>query len=207
MRIFLLLLIFANLGVFAWSQGYFGDTPIAGREPERLGAQINPSKLRVVSTTKSVTPVESCRVISNLKLADAQRLQTSLGQQLTGVTVMLSRSDEQQAWDISIPGLASRAAVDAKLAELTILGIGDARVTAADNNTFVVLLATFQSEAAAREQLQALVKRGVKSGKVAVRQPRSVVRLVVRGSDAALAPLPDLTKDSANATLGDCPAL
>ncbi len=206
MRIFLLLLLFANLGIFAWSQGYLGDSHSGGREPERLGAQINASKLRIVSTTKTVASVESCRVVSNLKLVDAQRLQTSLGQQLPGVTIMLSRPDEQQVWDVSITGLANRSAADAKLAELKKLGVADARVTAANNNTFTLLLATFQSEAAAQEQIQELIKKGVKSAKVAVRQPSDIVRLVVRGSATALAALPDLTKEAANATLGDCSA-
>ena len=206
MRIFLLLLIFANLVVFAWSRGYFGDGNISGREPERLEAQINPSKLRILSTTKAVAPVEVCRVIGDLKLADAQRLQSSLGQQLAGATIMLSRPDEQQTWELSITGLSDRAAAESKLAELKKFASDDARVTTANNNTFGVLLATFHNESAAREQLQAFIKMGVKSAKVIPRQPPDAVRLVVRGPDSLLSRLPDLTRDNANATLGDCPA-
>lgn len=206
MRIFLLLLIFANLVFFAWSQGYFGGAHPAGREPERQNAQINPSKLRILSTAKPVASVEICRGIGNLKLADAQRLQSSLGQQLSGATIVLSRSDQQQAWEVSIVGLASRAAAEAKLAELKKLGIDNAHVAAGNDSAFTLLLASFQSEAAAHEQLQALTKKGIKSARVAVRPPPDAVRLVVRGPDAALARLPDLIRDSAGATLNDCPA-
>lgn len=206
MRIFLLLLIFANLAMFAWSRGYFGDGNNSGRESERLEAQINPSRLRILSTIKAVAPVEVCRVIGDLKLADAQRLQSSLGQQLAGATIMLSRPDEQQTWELSITGLSDRAAAESKLAELKKFASDDARVTTANNNTFGVLLATFHNESAAREQLQAFIKMGVKSAKVIPRQPPDAVRLLVRGPDSLLSRLPDLTRDHANATLGDCPA-
>ena len=60
--------------------------------------------------------------------------------------------------------------------------------------------------ASAREQLQALIKMGIKSAKSMLRQPPDAVRLVVRGPDSLLSRLPDLTRDHANATLGDCPA-
>ena len=186
MRIFLLLLIFANLAMFAWSRGYFGDGNNSGRESERLEAQINPSRLRILSTMKAVAPVEVCRVIGDLKLADAQRLQSSLGQQLAGATIMLSRPDEQQTWELSITGLSDRAAAESKLAELKKFASDDARVTTANNNTFGVLLATFHNESAAREQLQAFIKMGVKSAKVIPRQPPDAVRVVVRGPDSLL---------------------
>jgi hypothetical protein len=204
-RIFFLLLIFINLIFFAWGQGYFGDAPLAGREPERVSAQIASSKLRIVSTAKPVAAPESCRMVGNLKLTDAQQLQSSLSAQLSGVTIALSRSSEPQAWEVSITGLANRNAAVTKLTELKKFGVTDARIVDAADGTVAVVLATFPSESAAQERLQNLTKKGVKSAKVSGPQAPDIARLIVHGPDPLLARLPELTRSNAGATLADCP--
>lgn len=207
LRVVFLLLVFANLIFFAWDQGYLGNTD-TGREPQRLSAQLNPGKLRIVSTDKppASEAAEACRAIGNLRLADAQRLQSSLGQQLSGATITLVRPDTQPNWDIAIAGLANRAAADAKSAELKKLGIDNARVVPDNKTGFAIVLVTLQSDAAAQEQLQALVKKGVKSAKVVARPVTDLSRIFVRGTETAITRLPELTKDFANASLTDCPA-
>lgn len=47
MRIVVLVLLLANVILFAWGQGYLG-TQDAGREPQRIAQQVAPEKLRIL---------------------------------------------------------------------------------------------------------------------------------------------------------------
>lgn len=205
MRTFFLLLILSNLVFFAWSQGRIGNID-SGREPQRLAAQLNPGKLRILPAALDAAAGLACRQIGNLRPADAERLRSILAQQLPGAAADPLLPEEQAAWEISITGLASHAAADSKLEELKKLGIPDARIVEEGHNRFSLLLASYPSEAATREQLQTLLKKGVKSARVALRPPAERARLRVRGPEAALARLAELTHDFAEAELADCPA-
>jgi hypothetical protein len=44
-----LLLLLANLALFAWQQGTFGPATQAGREPQRVARQVAAEKIRVLS--------------------------------------------------------------------------------------------------------------------------------------------------------------
>lgn len=51
LRLLVLLLVLANAGYFAWSQGLLGAwgfEPAATGEPQRLRQQINPEALRIL---------------------------------------------------------------------------------------------------------------------------------------------------------------
>ena len=206
MRIFLLVLIFANVVFWGWSQGYLGDID-NGREPQRLGAQLNPGKLRIVSISKPpvTEALETCRAIANLRLTEAEKLQLALAKQLSSARVNLLRPERQPTWEVSIGGLANQAVVDSKLAELKRLGIEGTRVVAENQNGFSLVLASLLSEAAAQEQLQAIVKKGVKSARVVIRAASDRVRLLVRGPEVVIARLPELTGDLPSAALTNCP--
>ena len=52
MRAAVLLLVLANLVLFAWQHGYLGEWTPAGREPARLAQQIEPQAIRVLSETE-----------------------------------------------------------------------------------------------------------------------------------------------------------
>ncbi|MEW6512723.1 MAG: hypothetical protein AB1443_01835 [Pseudomonadota bacterium] len=47
MRILFLVLLLANMILFAWGQGHLG-TQEAGREPQRIAQQVAPEKLRIL---------------------------------------------------------------------------------------------------------------------------------------------------------------
>jgi hypothetical protein len=59
MRVVVLLLLLANLGFFAWSQGWLagaGLGPDTQREPQRLAAQVRPGQLQVVPLPAASAP-------------------------------------------------------------------------------------------------------------------------------------------------------
>ena len=53
------LLVLANAGYFAWSQGYLasmGYAPPQVREPQRLDAQIKPEAQRLLNAPRDIAP-------------------------------------------------------------------------------------------------------------------------------------------------------
>lgn len=60
LRLVIWLLVLANAGYFAWTQGYLaplGLAPVAQREPERLQAQLKPESLRLLNGPRAEAPV------------------------------------------------------------------------------------------------------------------------------------------------------
>lgn len=60
LRLVIWMLLLANAGYFAWTQGYLavlGLAPTEQAEPERLKAQIQPDSLRLLNGPKSAAPV------------------------------------------------------------------------------------------------------------------------------------------------------
>lgn len=203
MRSVFLLLILANLAFFAWDRGYFGK-PQDGHEAHRLKAQINPDKIRIVSTAKTAA-AEACRIVGNLRIADAQALQATLGQRLPNTKVTVAAVPQSTAYEVAISDLAGRAAADSKLADLAKLGIKDVRTVADDKGRFTLVLASYQNEAAAREYLQA--HKGLRTAKVAARPGLADrMQLQIQGPQSSLARLPDLISGLDEATGADCPA-
>lgn len=49
MKLLFLLLVLANVLLFAWQRGAFGTLPDGGREPERLARQIEPERIRALT--------------------------------------------------------------------------------------------------------------------------------------------------------------
>lgn len=61
LRLVVWLLVLANAGYFAWTQGYLaplGLAPVEQSEPERLQAQIKPGALRLLNGPKGSAPAE-----------------------------------------------------------------------------------------------------------------------------------------------------
>lgn len=207
-----ILLILANLLFLAWGQGFFGTTE-DGREPQRLANQLAPEKLRVTELAPQPAapppPVEACRLVSGLKLAEAQRLQAqaqSDGKSANLKFVVRPLEAPSGFW-VFIPPFANKAAADKKMAELKQLGIADLYLMADEGaDKLAISLGMFSSEQAANEFLHALTKRGVKSAKMQPRsKPAEKAQLEARGPhDLLLTRLPELLAGSTEASVGEC---
>jgi hypothetical protein len=58
LRVVIWLLVLANAGYFAWTQGYLGALglkPVVQSEPERLQSQIRPEGLRLLNAPRPVS--------------------------------------------------------------------------------------------------------------------------------------------------------
>ncbi|MCX7175954.1 MAG: SPOR domain-containing protein [Proteobacteria bacterium] len=209
-RTFFFLLILVNLLFFAWSQGYFGAVA-DGREPQRLGNQLAPEKLRVVGIgTSSPAPAQTeqnCRSVSGLALGEAQRLVAQARQPELRLSVKLNETPKN-IYRVLISPLANRAAADKKMAELKKRDIADfSLITEEGPDQFAILLGVFNTELAANEYLRELAKRNVRTAKVQVREnPFDKARLEVRGpADLLAKQLAELLTGQGAAKIGDCP--
>lgn len=208
MRIFFLLLVFANLIFFAWAQGYLGESD-DGREPQRFAQQLHPEKLRILREgQKPAVKKEdvACRVVGGVNLADAEALRIAL--EAAGAKASVTPLAEPAIYLVAITDLPNKAAADRKLAELARFGLKDVSAAALDGGRMEIILARFATEAAAGEHLQGLVKRGIKSARVDGReQPALKARIEARApASALLQQLPKLIAPYADATVGECTA-
>lgn len=207
-RLFFFLLVFANLVFFAWTQGYFGAID-ENREPQRLAGQLHAEKLRIVSEQQMAKERKQalvCRVVNGLDQAAAENLAAAI--KTGGGDTTILASAEARPHLVVISDLASKAIAEKKVAELARFGVTEQTTVALEGGRYEIVLASFANEAAARERLQGLVKRGIRSARVDSRDQAKAVRVEARGSAAEqlLRQLPKLIAPYADATIGNCPS-
>jgi hypothetical protein len=195
-----------NVIFFAWTQGYLG-APDDGREPQRLAQQLHADKLRVVPDVAAPAAKKdevTCRLINGLSVADAEALKTAMA--AAGADAKTFPVVEPTLYVVLIADLANKAAVDKKAIELKRLGIEPLSTATPEGGRQEIILGSFSSEAAAREFMQGLMKKGIKSARVDRRQQPSLKAGVeTRGPALTLLPqLPTLIAPYADATVGEC---
>jgi hypothetical protein len=207
-RLFFFLLVFANLLFFAWAQGYFGQID-DNREPQRIAGQLQAEKLRIVPNitaagTKKQDP--ACRIINGLNPTEAENLKSAM--KAGGGEATILPLAEPKPHLVIISDLANKVAAEKKMAELARFGVAEQTAVELEGGRYEIVLGSFPTESSARELLQGLVKRGIKSARVDSReQPAPKVRVEARGpAQELLRQLPQLIAPYADATVGDCPS-
>jgi hypothetical protein len=208
-RLFFFLLVFVNLLFFAWVQGYFGQGD-ENREPLKLEQQLQADKLRIVSTggvaPASVQPSSEvvCRVVGGLSLVDAEALKSAAS--AAGADAKIPPLTEPTLYLVRITDLPNKAAADKKVAELTRFGVAEQETVALNDGRHEIILARFPAEAAAREFLQGLIKRGIKSARVDARDqaPQKASVELRAPATSLLRQLPQLIAPYADASLAEC---
>jgi hypothetical protein len=181
LRLIVLLLLLANGGYFAWSQGYllpWGLGPLQQAEPQRLAQQIRPEAIRVlppeelrrIETAAAQAPrPPECLATPALEDAAAAALRATLESWPAG-----SWSIEPQVlparWIVYMGKYAGVEQVARKRAELRQLGVSF-EALANPQLEPGLSLGGFTSEADAARQLQALADRGVRTAHVVQERP------------------------------------
>jgi hypothetical protein len=201
MRVFFLLLVAANLALFAWSSYYAAPDGAADPEPPRR--QVNPESIRLLAGTELAglpvlkpNPVvepgpaaaASCAEWGGFSVAEAPRAEQVLEPLALGARLSQRRSEEKAGWWVFIPPQGNRAAAQKKTAELKALGIDDYFVLQDEGSMrWAVSLGVFSSEEAAKTRLEALRAKGVRSAQTGARDTQvAKIWFQVRGADAAL---------------------
>ena len=229
MRTAFLLLVLANLGLFAWWR--YGSPPGAAADPAPLARQIEPEKLKVVSPkdlpppapakpVAAIKPAEppppppvalKCLEWGSFALADAARAEKALEPLALGPRLAQRRTEETAGWWVFIPPQKTanqRQAALRKAAELRNLGVEDYFIVQEEGpHRWALSLGVFRTEEAARARLGVLRAQGVRTATIGAREtvvPK--VWLQVKGVDPALeAKLKELTVQVESTELRPCP--
>jgi hypothetical protein len=217
MRAVFLLLVAANLALFAWSHYYAAPDGAADPEPQRR--QVNPAGIRLLAGSelaglpvlkpKAVTEAAgSCVEWGGFSVAEAPRAEQALEPLALGARLAQRRSEETAGWWVFIPAQVNRAAALKKTAELKALGIDDYFIIQDEGKMrWAVSLGIFSSEEAARSRLESLRAKGVRSAQTGERDTQvAKIWFQVRGADAALrGKLKQLAQGLPGTEIRDCP--
>ncbi|MES2385636.1 MAG: SPOR domain-containing protein [Pseudomonadota bacterium] len=206
LRLGVLLLVLANAGYWAWSQGLlaaYGLAPAVQTEPQRLATQIRPEAIRLL-TPEEARKIESgpSRVASAPEASEAAApeclqagifneeqtatLRSALDATLPPGTWQLESSVEPARWIVYMGKYSNEEALAKKRGELRQLGVAFRPVT---NPALApgLALASFPAQADAEKELARIATKGVRTARVT--QERAEVRgqiLKLAAVDAAL---------------------
>ena len=214
MRTVLLLLLLANITLFAYTK----LDGVGAGEAVRLREQVRPDKIAIL-TPQQVAALGPAKVASLADVcvewgpfSDAERTRALAdleGLQL-GRLLSQRRVDLDGAWWVNLGPAPSRAAADKRAGDLRQQGIDDVSVVDAGRGQFAVSLGLFRSEGAARSRAEALALQNLRNVRVEPRSaPLAQTMLVVRDpQQAAVARIKELQPQYAGSDLkiGVCQA-
>ena len=190
LRLAVLILLLANAGYYAWSQGLlraWGLAPATQSEPERLERQLNPDALKLLpaqgqapASTDEPEPAEAAAAAPAAQPAPSstQCLQAgSFDERQAAALRQAAATLPSGSWTLDavvVPGrwmvymgrFADAEAVDKKRAELRALGIAYDRPGATLEPG--LSLGRFSSEERAQVALRDLARQGVRTARVVV---------------------------------------
>ncbi len=207
LRLLVLLLLLANAGYWAWSQGLlaaYGLAPAVQTEPQRLATQIRPEAIRLLTPDEARTieagprkvasapdngeaaPAPECLQAGLFNEEQTASLRSTLEASLPPGSWQLESSVEPARWIVYMGKYNNDEALAKKRAELRQLGVPFRPVTNAALAPGLAL-ASFAAQADAEKELTRIATRGVRTARVA--QERAEVRgqiLKLAAVDAAL---------------------
>ena len=210
-RALFLLLLLANLLLFAAGRGYFGSGP--GGEPERLANQLNAQKIIIIrdgspSAESGAAPqatgaaqaqpvvepkpaVEACRRFAPLPRDRAGRIAEMARSKEDKIRTVQKSLEEANSWWVYLPPQPSRQEVSSRVEELRAAGVKDFFVVQQEGpNHYALSLGLFKSESMAKDLLNRLRVKGISGARVAARgNVATKVSLEVRGAEAEVAAL------------------
>jgi hypothetical protein len=202
-RAFFLLLVLANLGFFAWSAFLAPEETTS--DPRPMRSQIDPARIRVLASpagTPQAVPAAkpkpatdaasaipaACMEWGSFTIADTPAAEKALEPLALGAKFSLRRAEELAGWWVYMPPQGSRQAAQKKTLELKGMGVDDWFIVNDEGKwRFAVSLGVFRTEEAAKNHLEALKAKGVRTAQAGERElqvPKNWLQ--VRGADAAL---------------------
>ncbi|WP_211461567.1 SPOR domain-containing protein [Collimonas silvisoli] len=210
LKIIFWLLLLANAALFAMQKGYLGALYSNGREPTRIGKQLQADKIKMTpadaapvpaaaaavtsaapaAAAADLTPV-ACTEVGNFNAAEARRFSSQLAERTPAVKFVRREIQEVASHMVYLPSLGSKEAADKKAEEVRRLGITDFFVIQDSSALrYGISLGIFKTDEAAQKQVASLAKRGLSGAKVGTRSVSSskvAFQLRDLGGDAKLA--------------------
>jgi hypothetical protein len=182
MRVILILLLLANVALFALTR----LDSVAGGEPQRLAEQVQPDKIQLLTAQQvaALNPAKAATTLADVCLewgplgeADAKRALADLAPLNLGAQLS-QRRVEGDGFLVTLNGFANRAAADRRAAELRARGIGDVAVIER-NGVPTLSLGVFRTEQGANGRADALAQAGIAGARVAPRTGGVVQTMIV----------------------------
>lgn len=220
LRLLVLLLLLANAGYFAWSQGLlasYGFAPSQQSEPQRLTQQLRPEAMQLLSPREAqqlentpaparpaATPAE-CLQAGPFNEAQSATLRASLQKALPAGSWALEGNVEPARWMVYMGKYTNADALAKKRSELRQLGVSFETVSS-EALSPGLSLGSFATQAAAESELAKIATRGVRTAKVIQERAESRGQLLKLASvDAGLkAQLEDLKPQFGGKALQAC---
>ncbi len=175
-------LIAVNGALFAYSQGYLGNTRTNEREPARLKAQLNPEKLTLISSAQAQAAASAaankppeiipCTEIGNFTAPLAKRFEALVGELELGERQSRSNTagGDGTTHIVAIPPQGSKEAAERKAGELKRLGVTNYVIMGEESSMkWGISLGVFKNEQGAKDLLASLQKQGVHSARITAR--------------------------------------
>ncbi|MDR2838969.1 MAG: SPOR domain-containing protein [Azonexus sp.] len=230
MRVFVFILVLANILFYAFDQGYLGKSE--GPDAGRLARQLNPERIHIVSRGEepplpaqgkpgeesappatvelagltAASAANACLLWKNLAAIDADRLSTLMASRFANFALSRADGGESGGWWIYIPPLANKADAEKKAVELRQYGVTDYFIVQEGPNRFAISLGVFSSEKGGQERYAELKGKGVRSARLMLRPGKDgTISLRAEGPGAGLADLlAALNGDFVKPTQQDC---
>ena len=203
LRLFVLLLVLANAGYYAFSHGLLADygfAPAAQTEPQRLAQQIKPEALRILNTqetTQLESTTSTAQIVASASAAECLQVGIFNEEQTVVLRERLVSTLPPSSWVIESALVPARwlvymgkysgeEALVKKRSELRGLGVSFEAL----NNASLepgLSLGNFKTQPEAEAELARIAKKGVKTAKVIQeRAEQRGQRLKLPAVDAAL---------------------
>ena len=218
LRFFVLVLVLLNAVYWVWSQGLlqaFDWAPVQQTEPQRLGQQIKPEALRLLTAQEQslfeaaprlVTRSSECLQAGLFDEAQIALLRRTLEQALPAGSWVLEAGVEPARWIVYMGKYVNAEALVKKRSELATLNL---RFEPLINPALELGLSLggYETQTAANVALEALSQRGVRTARVVQERPevRGMMLRVPAVDDTVRARLDQLKPALADKTLGACP--
>lgn len=228
MRVLFLFLVMANLAFFAWMTLVAPEEE--GTDPRPLRAQIEPARIKVLPATAPAGPPSpaspvapkpksdppqatataapgACVEWGSFTLADAPSAEKALEPLGLGARLVQRRVEEIASWWVYMPPQGNRANAQKKATELKGLGIDEWFIVADDGAwRWAISLGVFRSEEAARNRLDVLRAKGVRTAQLGERELQvPKIWLQARNADAGqLSRWREIARSLPGAEFRDC---
>jgi hypothetical protein len=185
LRLLLLALILANGLYFAWTQGLlraYGFAPAQQSEPQRLGQQVRPEALRVMTPSerkrleeqaKAASTPSQCLVAGPFTNTQAEALRVALVASLPEGAWQMNEVQIPERWIIYMGKYSDAAAMEKKRAELTALKVS-VEVLRTPGLEMGLSLGSFSSKESAEAALAQMGTRGIRTARVVQERVQSL---------------------------------
>lgn len=197
LRPLIVALLIANLGYFAWTQGWLpswvGASPLGDRDPQRLERQVNPEAVRILPplpasrTAQSAAQAPACIEAGPFDGTQVEAAEAALTLLVPAGNWSRVTTEAPGTWAVYMGRYLDADTLQRKQVELRRLRVEFESVQQPPELAGGLLLGRYPSPATAESALAQFAQRGVRTARVVpLQSPRTLYTLRIEGADPTL---------------------